>query len=94
MEASTDDAMSGSLVAAATTALAVCVGRLAGLALAGGPIHVADGAGVLTFGIVFAGAVARGRRDRNDPALRLACDAITAIGAAAAFYLVPGMMQF
>lgn len=93
MEASARQGMSESLVAAAETALAACAGRLAGLALAGGTVAVVDGSGALLFGLAFVCAVARGRRDLDDPALRLARDAITAVGMAAVFYLVPGLMR-
>lgn len=93
MEATTDRRMSGSLFAAAETALAACAGRAAGLALAGGTVGIADRSGALLFGLAFVGAIARGRRDRGDPALRFARDVVTAVGTAAAFYLVPDLMR-
>ena len=93
MEALTKHTASGSAASAATSAVAACAGRLAGLAFAGETVSIADRTGVLMFGIVFLCAIARGRRDRGDPALRFACDVVTAVGAAAIFYLVPGMMR-
>lgn len=93
MEASTNHRTSVSLVAAAETALAVYAGRVAGLALAGETIAIADRSGALLFGLAFVGLIARGRRDLGDPGLRLARDVITAVGTAAAFYLVPGLMR-
>lgn len=93
MEASTNHRTSGSLVAAAETALAVCAGRVAGLAMAGETIALADRSGALLFGLAFLGAIARGRQDLGDPGLRLARDVITALGTAAVFWLVPGLMR-
>lgn len=93
MEALTKHTTLASAVGAATSALAACAGRVLGLAFAGETVSIVDRAGVLMFGVVFLGAIARGGRDRGDPALRFACDAVTAAGAAAVFYLVPGMMR-
>lgn len=92
-EASTNHGMSVALVAATETALAVCAGRVLGLALAGEPIAIVDRSGALTFCLAFVGAMVRERRDQGDPGLRLACDVVTALGAAAAFYFVPGLMR-
>ena len=93
MEAFAKRVVSGRVAAAATTALAICVGRAAGLGLAGAEVAAADRQGALLFGGVFLIGFLRGRDARRDPELQFACDAVTAIGAALVFYVAPDLMR-
>ena len=93
MEAFAKRIVSGRVVAAATTALAICVGRAAGLGLAGADVAAADRQGALLFGAVFLIGLLRGGEARRDPELQFACDAVTAVGAAVVFYVAPDLMR-
>ncbi|MFC6046645.1 hypothetical protein ACFPYM_02215 [Methylobacterium hispanicum] len=76
---------------AAATAAAVATGAFAGQILSGAAAAAVPCAAV--FGIAFGTVLLRGPRDRRDPGLRLACDAVSAAGAAAFFWASPGLLQ-
>lgn len=93
MEAFAKRMVSGNAATAATSALAACVGRAAGLGLAGSDFFFADIQGAMLFGIVFLIGLGRRQDARSDQGLQFACDAVTAMGAAVAFFVAPDLMR-
>lgn len=76
---------------AAATAAAATTGAVAGQILSGAAAALVPCAAV--FGIVFGTVLLRGERARRDHDLSLACDAVSAAGAAALFWASPGLLQ-
>lgn len=79
---------------AAATAAAIGTGAAAGLLLSGAASGAILAPAAAVTAVAFAASLGRGPREMRDPALRLACDAVSAAAAAALFWAAPGLTPF